>query len=116
MSILRKLRMWYYTRKQIIENMQMLEEMLEIQMPKYLKEIEVLDQDKKYVMYDDCLRASEIKTAQRVFLELQKKIAWTLPQIIITNKPIKQLTKQELKLIAESIRGQERNNNIKTYN
>jgi len=106
---IRLLRLWYYSRKQIIDEVQSLTEMLDIQMSKYIDQIEALEQDKIYIV---CADEDEYKPLQDILIRYGRKMNWTIPKIIIINRPLKALTKEELGLIAKEIRG----NHVQTHN
>jgi len=109
---IRLLRLWYYSRKQIIDEVQSLTEMLDIQMSKYINKIEALDQSKIYIIYDEYADRESTQALYELLKRYQNKLKWTLPKIITLNRPFKPLTKQELKIIAKEIRG----NHVQTHN
>lgn len=116
MKLLLRLKIWFYSRKQIMDEVQSLTEMLDIQMSKYLDKIEALDQNKIYVIYAKNATPKELKAFRCALREFDKRLKWTMPHIIIINNPIRQMTKEELKIIADSIGITEAGNNIQTHN
>ena len=112
MKLIQKLRLWYYTRKQIMDEVQSLTEMLDIQMSKYIPQIEALEQHKIYLICDEDATQEKTEALQCILQTFNKKIKWTLPPIIIINKKIKQMTKEELGIIAKAIGA----NRVQTHN
>lgn len=100
MKFLRILKIWFYSRKQIMDEVQSLTEMLDIQMSKYIDKIEALDQDKLYVLdVGKDVFQDEATILRRTLDEYKNRLKWTMPEILITNTPIREMTKQELKLL-----------------
>lgn len=102
MKIIQKLKnlwMMLRTKKSLINDFTQIQEELDNKLFDVMKDIEVLDPNKKYVLCAPEQDCSDLKALRTAFVEIQKSMKWTMPPIIIINHELRELKKKELENI-----------------
>lgn len=106
--MLKKLRMWFWTKKRTIDEMIKIDRILDVKLKHILDKLESLDQDKAYVCVIEGATSEEIEAAHDAFNRARGRMNWTSPQVLFLNKEIRVMTKDEIDTVIEQVRKQKR--------
>ena len=98
--MMKRLRMWFWTKKRTIEEIHSISERLDQDIAT-ISQLEALDQEKVYLCKMVDASIVDIERTKKVFLQFNKRIKWTLPTVIFTTAQIQEISDEDLKSIVE---------------
>jgi len=72
------------------------EKLLKVQIDKAVLRIEELDQHKLYYIFLENATHEELRSTSQMLSAVKKNLRWTMPNITVINRPIKELSIEEL--------------------
>jgi len=92
--MLKKLRMWFWTKRKTVNEMIKISKAIDMHSAKLAERLESLDQSKTYICPMPGASDEDIKIAKGAFEEAARQMRWTIPKIIFLNT---QLTEKKKK-------------------
>jgi len=91
MNVIKKLKMWFWTKSRTIDEMIKISNIIEVYTQKLIKSLEELDQSKVYVCIVPDASAEELRLAKEAFNQAAKRMRWTMPKILFLNTELKEI-------------------------
>lgn len=88
MKILKKIWMYFLTKKKLIEMFYEQNEILEVDLQGICERIKLLDQDKLYYIQ---VTEKQLNISETMINKIIKKIPWTVPTILLCTESIKEI-------------------------
>ena len=104
-----RLGLWFASRGQMKEKIWLMEKLmakqekqLDIQIHEAVKKIEELDQHKLYVILDKYMTEQEHFFLKQMLAAVKRNLRWTIPNILLLNRPLRELSMKELKQLIKT--------------
>ena len=99
-------RIWRYFKfkKSLIDSLAILEHIQEKKLFKALDSIIELEQGKVYFLCAEDVKQEEAGLIREILNQVQKKMDWTMPEVIICNRPIEELNLEEMEMILQKFK------------
>ena len=94
MNLIKKIKLFFMTKAFLISELGKLNQLIEINMRITIENFKELEQHKLYYISVDTDK--EVRSINLLLNRLRDKIKWTLPTIIVINRPIEELTNKQL--------------------
>ena len=107
MRILSQIKMWFWTKKRVIQGLMEMDALLDALLSEWIEKIKLLDQSKVYVLPIENAGPEEINKVKAAFKKISARMEWTPPEIIVINHPIVELGIEDLKKLEELIQKKE---------
>lgn len=93
--------MYFAFKKSLIDSLAILDNIQEKKLFAALNKISELKQGRVYILYAMGARLEEIELIRSILNQVQKRLDWTMPEIIVSNKDISELKLEEVEKILQ---------------
>ena len=96
--------MYFAFKKNLIDSLAILDNIQEKKLFTALAKITELNQDKVYFLYAENALEEEVRLIREILNQVQKRLDWTMPEIIISTRKISELKLEEVEKILQKFK------------
>lgn len=100
-GLFKRIGMWFWTKSKIIDQLIKINRMMDIQMMRWISQIEKLEQHKIYLLQMPEATQEELEYVRDNLREIMSRMRWTMPEIIVVNQKVESLDLENLQKLID---------------